>query len=145
PIEPGMDEERYGKMLRDIRKSRAEHGRVQVPSLALTRAGVAHELHLVERFARTLRDRRVPVVLLEGPVNPRFAAMKRDFDRAYREELDGVLARTGATYWDVSDEAKLEADDFYDPIHMGNQAARARFEAALEDKIAARLRTLPRP
>ncbi|HEY4120312.1 MAG TPA: hypothetical protein VGM56_20745 [Byssovorax sp.] len=108
-----------------------------------TRALLERHVRLMRQVAKEADKRGLELVILEAPVAPAFNEGKPGLRAAYDEKVAELAYATNATYWDLNDEAKLTTEDFYDPVHIGEDDARRRYEAALVEHLAALIKSMP--
>ncbi|HVY44773.1 MAG TPA: hypothetical protein VHB21_02795, partial [Minicystis sp.] len=127
---------------RPLAHRRGEHARFDAVARRLD--GDAHvravmRAHFAEiaLLGHVLRARGVPLALLAEPVTPRFDALKPHLKHDYLAGVHALADRIGAPYWDLDAEVGLTTDEFWDPIHIGSDEARERFQTAFVARLAA--------
>ena len=104
------------------------------------RSPVAFEA--LRRVASELAQRaNVTLVLLESPVSPSARAniWGEAFYSSYLSGVADFAAQHDYRHWDLTQDAGLTDDDFYDWTHLNRSEARGRFMTALADRLAALL------
>ena len=93
---------------------------------------------IINRMVQRLRDRgRVEIVILETPTNPRRRRLISDeLFEDHQRHLKDWIASQGLHYWDLQDEAALEAEDFYDYVHVSSPQGQRRFSEALAGRVS---------
>lgn len=96
-------------------------------------------LELLGTVGRSLQERgRVRVVLLETPVRPSAIPVVYG-DELYREHgecMQRFAAENGFEYWNLSQEAALGENDYYDYTHLCDEDAQRRFTKVLARRAA---------
>jgi hypothetical protein len=91
---------------------------------------------MLERAVRRLQAREnVRVAVLEMPRHPRLAAVFRRAIEEYQTRICDFAERMKVAHWRLDDEARLAPEDFSDPVHISNAAARRRFQRVLTRRI----------
>jgi hypothetical protein len=118
---------------------------------AILKARLAHyderadnNLGSMDRVIRLFPDRRkVRIVLLEIPLNPRAAddLVGHSFVDAHRARMQAFAEREGVVYWDLNQVAGLTPDDFQDWAHINSASAQDRWTSALIDRLLPLIQT----
>jgi hypothetical protein len=97
---------------------------------------------LLAEIIRSAKERHAPIVFVEAPANPLFQLLKGEKHAVYQEKVRAFAEDNGAEYWDLNPEVKPRRADFEDAVHLGDPARRLKFERALCDRLADKLRDM---
>jgi hypothetical protein len=100
---------------------------------------------VLEALVATWKKKHLTGILLEAPDNPKYDEMKQGMRELYRAEMPRVAAEIGVEYWDLNPEVGLAASDFYDHVHLMDQGARFKFQAAFVRRLAAFMKPMALP
>ena len=109
-------------------------------SRASPHALLAKYRELLETMIDNAQDAGASVVLVEGPANPKYHAMKGKGQALYAKRMEAFARRHGAQYWDLNPDLDLRRADFEDGFHLGDAGARLRFQRLYCQRVAAVLR-----
>ncbi len=96
----------------------------------------AYNLDVLSRIIRQLKDKDIPVILLESTLHPRAYEIMGSEYFQYRQKIEEFANRQNVPYWNLNKEAKLSAADFMDFSHMSNPNARKRYQQVFVQHLA---------
>ncbi len=112
---------------------------------AILKARTAHyadradgNLGAMDRLVQLFPDRRkVKIVLLEIPLNPRAETevLGSDFVAGHRARLRAFAEKEGVLYWDLNESAGLTPADFQDWAHINTTSGQERWTGQLIEKL----------
>lgn len=97
-------------------------------------------LRMMGRMVERLQARSIDVVFSESTLHPR-ARQMCGVDRyaKYKHRIKSFCAAMDVDYWQLQADARLEAADFHDWVHLSSEDGQKRFQQAMVNRIAEKL------
>lgn len=90
---------------------------------------------LLSRLIDRLRGRGVDVALLETPLHPRIVRAGGARYENYCEAVGQFARQHHVAYWNLDNEAQLDATDFHDWVHLKKPEAQRRYQQVLAQRL----------
>jgi hypothetical protein len=96
---------------------------------------------VLDKLVANMRGRGLPLVFVQSPESPVRLEVCGPRIARFEEQMSEYAKESGSEYWILDRDLDLEAEDFQDVVHLGNEEARERFERAFMRKLGDFIRT----